>query len=203
MRGVSARSMRQGREGKCWQGKRIGHALVYLFFTVFFMYFSSINIFMHGTMVSHRSIGLKTVGFTCTCITHTCGGYGVTGDRYSVTQSHPRCDPCYTLSTCSWCPSLCLCTGSHCPCPSPLACVSLSSLSMCARPLACAHVGATVPYLSLLHLSSTYWCTCLHWQSLSSLSMCAGLLHVLMLVPQWVFAIPYLPRCYGFRSGSA
>jgi len=27
---------------------------------------------------------------TCTCITCTC-------DRYSMTQSHPQCDPCYTL----------------------------------------------------------------------------------------------------------
>src|SRR5271168_2307808 len=34
---------------------------------------------------------------TCTCVHRTCNGYGVTGDRYGVGQSHPRCDPCYTL----------------------------------------------------------------------------------------------------------
>src|SRR5271168_3033327 len=36
---------------------------------------------------------------TCTCVHRTCNGYGVTGDRYGVGQSHPRCDPCYTLCT--------------------------------------------------------------------------------------------------------
>src|SRR5271168_3741939 len=36
---------------------------------------------------------------TCTCVHRTCNGYGVTGDRYGVGQSHPWCDPCYTLST--------------------------------------------------------------------------------------------------------
>src|SRR5271168_2779751 len=35
---------------------------------------------------------------TCTCVHRTCNGYGVTGDRYGVGQSHPRCDPCYTLA---------------------------------------------------------------------------------------------------------
>src|ERR1700678_4207007 len=34
---------------------------------------------------------------TCTCVHRTCNVYGVTGDRYGVGQSHPRCDPCYTL----------------------------------------------------------------------------------------------------------
>src|ERR1700678_3536439 len=34
---------------------------------------------------------------TCTCVHRTCNRYGVTGDRYGVRQSHPRCDPCYTL----------------------------------------------------------------------------------------------------------
>src|ERR1700678_1140805 len=34
---------------------------------------------------------------TCTCVHRTCNGCGVTGDRYGVVQSHPRCDPCYTL----------------------------------------------------------------------------------------------------------
>src|SRR5271168_3983188 len=37
---------------------------------------------------------------TCTCVHRTCNGYGVTGDRYGVGQSHPRCDPCYTLDPC-------------------------------------------------------------------------------------------------------
>src|SRR6202522_3655341 len=32
-----------------------------------------------------------------TCVHRTCNRYGVTGDRYGVGQSHPRCDPCYTL----------------------------------------------------------------------------------------------------------
>src|SRR5271168_4161079 len=36
---------------------------------------------------------------TCTCVHRTCHRYGVTGDRYGVRQSHPRCDPCYTLAT--------------------------------------------------------------------------------------------------------
>src|ERR1700678_2705413 len=36
---------------------------------------------------------------TCTCVHRTCNRYGVTGDRYGVGQSHPRCDPCYTLLT--------------------------------------------------------------------------------------------------------
>src|ERR1700678_2014992 len=36
---------------------------------------------------------------TCTCVHRTCNRYGVTGDRYGVGQSHPRCDPCYTLQT--------------------------------------------------------------------------------------------------------
>src|ERR1700678_79309 len=36
---------------------------------------------------------------TCTCVHRTCNGYGVTGDRYGVGQSHPRCDPCYPLNT--------------------------------------------------------------------------------------------------------
>src|ERR1700678_4732145 len=34
---------------------------------------------------------------TCTCVHRTCNGYGVTGDRYGVGQSHPQCDPCYPL----------------------------------------------------------------------------------------------------------
>ena len=45
----------------------------------------------------HHGIRLKTVGFTCTCITHTYGRCDVTGDRYSV---------CYTLATIQehiWC----------------------------------------------------------------------------------------------------
>src|SRR5271168_3152843 len=36
---------------------------------------------------------------TCTCVHCTCNRYGVTGDRYGVRQSHPWCDPCYTLHT--------------------------------------------------------------------------------------------------------
>ena len=24
--------------------------------------------------------------------------YGITGDRYGVTECHPRCDPCHTLN---------------------------------------------------------------------------------------------------------
>ena len=51
----------------------------------------------YTTVSVHRGIRLKTVGFTCTRITHTRGRYGVTGDRYSVIQSHPWCDLCYTL----------------------------------------------------------------------------------------------------------
>src|ERR1700678_4575677 len=35
---------------------------------------------------------------TCTCVHRTCNRYSVTGDRYGVGQSHPRCDPCYTLN---------------------------------------------------------------------------------------------------------
>ena len=52
----------------------------------------------YTTVLVHRSIGLKTMGFTCSCIACTCGRYSVTGDRYGVTQSHLQCDPCYTLA---------------------------------------------------------------------------------------------------------
>jgi hypothetical protein len=43
----------------------------------------------YTTVLVHRGIGLKTVGFTCTRITRTCGRYGVTGDRYGVTRVTP------------------------------------------------------------------------------------------------------------------
>jgi hypothetical protein len=45
----------------------------------------------------HRGVRAKTTGQTCTRITCTCDGCGVTGGGYGVTQSQPRCDPCYTL----------------------------------------------------------------------------------------------------------
>ena len=41
----------------------------------------------------------RPAGFTCTCVQVTCIGYGIAGDRYGVTKSHLRCDPCYTLFT--------------------------------------------------------------------------------------------------------
>jgi len=46
----------------------------------------------------HHGVRAKTVGQTRTCVTCTCDRCGVTGGRYGVTQSHPRCDPCYTLN---------------------------------------------------------------------------------------------------------
>jgi len=58
------------------------------------------------TMVSvHHGVRAKTVGQTCTCVTHTCDRCGVKGGRYGVTQSHLQCDLCYTLGI-KGCPNL-------------------------------------------------------------------------------------------------
>ena len=57
----------------------------------------------YTTVLVHHGIGLKTVGFTCTCITHTCGRCGATGDRYGVTQSHHLC--IYSLMNDILCPN--------------------------------------------------------------------------------------------------
>ena len=51
---------------------------------------------MDTTVSVHRGVRAKTAGQTRTCM--TCDGCGVKGGGYGVTQSHPRCDPCYTLA---------------------------------------------------------------------------------------------------------
>src|ERR1700678_627783 len=57
---------------------------------------------------------------TCTCVHRTCNRYGVTGDRYGVRQSHPWCDPCYTL--------VILAHSSSFPTPLSLECASYPSI---------------------------------------------------------------------------
>jgi hypothetical protein len=56
---------------------------------------------MHAPAVYHGVNILRFMienrGFHLHPLTCTCDRYGVTGDRYGVTQSHPRCDLCYTL----------------------------------------------------------------------------------------------------------
>ena len=75
-----------GRAGK-WD-KHVAQ-LVY-FFHVFYLHFSQIivHFFTHAPAVCHYGINSipwykikKTVVLTYTCITCTCDGYGVTGDR--------------------------------------------------------------------------------------------------------------------------
>jgi hypothetical protein len=49
----------------------------------------------HGIL--YRGVLTKPAVLTCTSVQVTCDRYGIDRYRCGVTQSHPRCDPCYTL----------------------------------------------------------------------------------------------------------